>query len=170
MFPTFFRRRFPTDQFVWAFGNVSGTSLHHACAHADELYRRCVINGESPRTVARRLKLSQSQAEGVVRIVRRHGRRSPERMALVAMRDWGLDNQDIAEMFGRSVKWASVVREQADEIRLEEFIQPALEYLDTGLVQGDPAPEEILRIAAELRAKRPHNTRMDYAEFQVGAA
>jgi hypothetical protein len=138
MFPTFFRRRFPTDQFVWAFGNVSGTSLHHACAHADELYRRCVINGESPRTVARRLKLSQSQAEGVVRIVRRHGRRSPERMALVAM--------------------------------LEEFIQPALEYLDTGLVQGDPAPEEILRIAAELRAKRPHNTRMDYAEFQVGAA
>ena len=76
---------------------------------------------------------------------------SPERLALVAMRDPGLDDADIAEMFGRSVAWARVVREQRSEIEAEEPVRLALEYLDDGLQPGDPMPEEVLSVAEELR-------------------
>lgn len=132
-------------------GDGSGIRLRHACALAGELQRRVITNRETIKAVARSLGVSQEQCVGVVRILRRHGMRSPERLALVAMRDWGLDDADIAEMFGRSARWAALIRERADEIRSAEPIDPELEYLDCGLCPGDPSPEEILRLAAELR-------------------
>lgn len=132
-------------------GDGSGIRLRHALASAAALYREVIVNRQSVVHVARRMKLDQRQCVGVVRILRRHGMRSPERLALVAMRDWGMEDADIAEIFGRSVRWASIVRAQADEIRAEEPIDPALEYVDAGLQPGDPSPEEISRRAAELR-------------------
>lgn len=125
--------------------------LRHALASADEIARRCVIGREPAKTVAKSLRLDQEQTEGVVRLMRVVRRLSPERAALVAMRDPGLGDADIAEMFGRSVRWASLVRSQAEEIRSEEPIPEHLEYLDSGLQPGDPMPAEIQARAAELR-------------------
>lgn len=131
-----------------------GIRLRHALAFAADLNREVVRKGRAAKAVARGLGLEEEQCKGVVRILRRHGMRSPERLALVAMRDWGLEDLDIAEMFGRSERWASIVRSQADEIRADEPIELGLEYLDCGLRPEDPSPDEILRRAAELR-KRP---------------
>ena len=144
-------------------GDGSGIRLRHALAFAADLHRMVLVNRLTVRRVARTLKLEESQCVGVVRILRRHGPRSPERMALVAMRDWGLDDADIAEIFDRSVKWASIVRSQADEIRAAEPIDLELEYLDCGLRPEDPSPDEILRRAAELR------NRPDFKGQLVGA-
>jgi hypothetical protein len=125
--------------------------LRHALGFADELRRRCLVNRETAKSVAKSLGLDQEQTHGVVRLLRNVGQVSPERLAVVAMRDWGLTDEDIAEIFGRSERWARVVRSQQDEIRADEPIPEHLEFLDAGLQQGDPCPEEIRRRAAELR-------------------
>jgi hypothetical protein len=134
------------------FGEGCGIQLRHACAHAAEVYRRCLTNKETIARVARSLGLDLMQTEGVFRIVRHCGGvPSPERMAVIAMKDWGLDDFDIAEMFGRSERWASMVRERAVELRETEPIPENLEYLDVGLQPGDPTPEELKTRVAELR-------------------
>ena len=134
------------------FSHVYVKPLRHSLALADELRRRCLTNKERVKRVAESLDLDTPQVLGALRILRL-GEFSPERLALVAMRDYGLDDADIAEMWGRSERWARLVRENADEIRALEFIPEALEYLDAGLYPGDPTPAEIAVRAAELRAK-----------------
>lgn len=132
-------------------GCVGG--LRHALGLADELHRRCVINRETPSRAAEKMGLEPSQVVGVVKILDACGRvPSDERLAAVAMRDYGLDDDDIGEIFGRSARWSRIVREQADEIRAEEYIPAHLEYLDEGLRYGDPSPAEIAAATAELHA------------------
>lgn len=137
---------------VLACGLASGIRLRHSLAYAEELRRRILTNREPAKRVAESLGLEPEQVKGAMRILRR-GRYSPERLALVAMRDFGLDDHDIAEMWGRTQRWATAVRQHADELRATEFIPEELEYLDAGLYPGDPDPDEVRRRAAELRAK-----------------
>jgi hypothetical protein len=138
------------------FGGVYCGRLRHALAFAKELWTECVVRDRTVRKVAQELGLDQEQCVGVWRIVRKHWPVSPERLAVIAMKDWGLDDNDIGEIFSRSQRWAAVVRSQADEIRAEEYIEPELEYLDAGLQPGDPSPDEIRQRAAELRAASGH--------------
>lgn len=133
-------------------GGDCGIRLRHALAFASDIQRRVNVNRESARGVAASLSLCPSQTEGAARLLRSVPKvPSPERLALVAMRDHGLDNADIAEMFGRSERWAMLVRMHADELRKGEPINPDLEYLDDGLRPGDPTPWEILEMAEALR-------------------
>jgi hypothetical protein len=127
--------------------------LRHALAHADELRRMCLVNGQSARDAARALRLDPEQARGAVRLLRKlKYRPSPERLALVVMRDWELDNDDIAEIFSRTRRWAKAVRDNADEIKANEPIPERLEFLDSGLQPEDVSPDELYEHAAELRA------------------
>lgn len=124
--------------------------LRHALGCADELRARCVEGRQTARQAASELGLGIGQTFGAIRILR-HDHYSPERLACVVMRDWGLDDEDIAEMFGRSVRWARVVRAQADEIRAEEPMPSWAEYPDAGLRPEDPSPEEIAQRCMEVR-------------------
>lgn len=136
-------------------GGDCGIRLRHALASADALWRMCVVNRIPAFKVAKSLGLREGQTRGVIALLKSYGScPSPERLALVAMKDPGLDDADIAEMFGRSVRWASVVRSKADQIRAEEYIRPEREYLDDGLQPGDPMPDELWRRAAEVREQR----------------
>lgn len=138
------------------FGNVYGMRLRHALAFAGQLRQRCVVNKEGAKRVAKDLGVDPAQAEGAVRLLRKlETPPSPERLALVAMLDPGLDDADIAEMFDRHILWALAVRRQGAEIRAAEPIPRHLEYLDDGLRPTDPTPSEILTRAKELREKRP---------------
>lgn len=137
-------------------GVACGKKLRHALAFAGQIRHRCVMNREAARRVAFDLGLDVAQVMGAARLLAKlKTPPSPERLALVVMRDPGMDDEDVAEIFDRSVRWARVVREQADEIRQAEPIAEWLEYLDDGLRPGDPTPAEILAMAAELRAVRP---------------
>ena len=136
-------------------GSECGIVLRHALAHADELHRRCVVNRESLKRVAKDLGLDKSQVGGTVRLLRSLAYRpSPERCALVVMNDWGMEDADIAEIFGRTPRWAAAVRRNAAELREAEPMWKHLEYVDDGLRPNDPCPEEILRRAAIEREKR----------------
>lgn len=136
-------------------GNDCGIVLRHALAHAPVLHRRCIINRERLKVVAPSLQVPLGQAQGAVRMMRAVGRiPSPERCALIVMNDWGMDDDDIAEIFSRTAKWSAMVRQNAAELRLTEPVPLRLEYLDMGLRPHDPCPEELYRRAAEERVKR----------------
>ena len=134
-------------------GEGCGIRLRHSLAFGPVLWRRCRINQESADRVARDLNLDVSQVRGSVRLLKTTDiLPSPERLALVAMRDPGLDDADIAEMFNRSLRWASVVRDQADEIRLEEKLPEHAVWIDDGLQPEYPTPGEILDLVSDLHA------------------
>lgn len=136
-------------------GNAGGIVLRHALAYAADLHRRCIVNGESAKRVAKSLGLQSTQVKGTVRLLRSLAYLpSPERCALVVMNDWGMEDEDIAEIFGRTTKWAAAVRRNAAELREAEPMWKHLEYVDQGLRPQDPCPEEIARRAAIERAKR----------------
>lgn len=126
--------------------------LRHALAHADDLHRRCIMNGESAMVVAKNLRLDREQTRGALRLIRKVGVLSPERLALVAMRDWDLNDEDIGEMFSRPKEWAAAVRADAERIKASEPIPERLEFLDCGLQPEDVPPQELYKRAAELRA------------------
>lgn len=136
----------------------SSVGLRHALAFASELHRRVVINKEHPKRVARSLELDHKQVVGVARLLRAVPTLSPERAALIVMRDPGLDDSDIAEIFGRSRQWARVVRERGPEIRVAEPVPERLEWFEGGPQKDDPTPEEISARAAELR-RTPNRVR-----------
>jgi hypothetical protein len=130
-----------------------GVELRHALAHAPELTRRCLVNNQPASAAARIMGLQVEQTQGAVRLLRRLDYLpSPERLALVVMRDWGLEDEDIAEMFSRSKRWARAVRDNAEEIKANEPIPRHLEFLDCGLQPDDVSPEDLYKRAAELRA------------------
>lgn len=153
------------------FGSDCGIVLRHSLAHAAELHRRCIVNREQMKYVAQSLGLPKKQVAGTVRLLRSLTYiPSPERCALVVMNDWGLDNEDIAEIFGRTKRWAEAVRRHAAELREAEPIWRHLEYVDEGLRPHDPCPEELYRRAAEVRAKREEqrDAVLKYAPTQGG--
>ena len=133
-------------------GDGCGIRLRHSLAHAADLWRMCIFNRQPAKDAAKKLGVPKSQTEGSVRLLRSLPRLpSPERLALVAMKDPGLTDADIGEMWGRSTRWARLVREQADEIRAAEPIPENLEWLDDGLQPGYPSPAEIKQRCDALR-------------------
>lgn len=125
--------------------------LRHALGCEEEIRRRCIVNGEPPKNVAKSMGLRWHQVLGAAEIFR-FGKFSPERLACVVMLDPGMDDEDIAEIFNRSIRWARVVRRQRCEIKREERIPRRLVWFDPYLQRDDPNPEEIARRAMEVRA------------------
>lgn len=112
------------------------------------------MNREPSVYVAMSCGLDPEQLRGAVRLLK-HCNPSKQRLAAVAMRDPGLEDDDIAEMFFESPAWARRVREQIEHLRESEPIPLHLEYLDDGLSPDDPSPSEILDRAAAIRSQRP---------------
>lgn len=135
-------------------GIAFGGKLRHGLAMAQEIHRSVNVNGETCIGVGRRLGLRHKQVQGVARLTRELRRvPSPERLACIVMLDSGLDDADVAEMFGRSERWARLVRSQSLAIRAEEFIPSHLEWLEPDFQKTDPTVDEIYRRAAELRGE-----------------
>jgi hypothetical protein len=119
-------------------------------AFARTLHRRCKINKESTNTVASQLSLDPLQVRGVVRLLMAIDYiPSPERLALVAMLDQGLDDEDIAEMWLKSVEWARAVRDRADELREREPIKKYLEEMRGWHDPTDPSPHQIWKVECQ---------------------
>ena len=153
--------------------------LRHALAFAAELRHRVIVNNEPMKRVAESMGLDYQQVKGVVKLVRRtRWPISPERLALVLMKDPGMENADVAEIFGRPIRWAQLVRQQEDALRQAEPIEESLEFLDDGLQPGYPMPDEIRRRAMEVRNmfplggrdkhNRPHGIRQYRVEHRNG--
>lgn len=129
-----------------------GKGLRHSLAFARTLHRRCVVNKESFRTVASQLSLDHLQVQGVVRLLKAIDFiPSPERLALIAQRDPGWDDEDVGEAFGRCAEWSAAVRANSIRLRAAEQIPLHLEQL-TDLDHG-PSPAEIADHAAMIRER-----------------
>jgi hypothetical protein len=145
-----------------------GGKLRHGLAMAEEIHRSVNVNKETCIGVGRRLGLRHRQVAGVARLTRELDRiPSPERLACIVMLDSGLDDADIAEMFGRSVRWAQMVRSQSNDIRSEEVIPRHLEWLEPDFQRNDPTVDEIYRRAAELRGESKRLVGESHARWQM---
>lgn len=131
-----------------------GRGVRHSLAFVHTLHRRCVINREAHNRVASQLGLDRMQVAGVIRLLKGISYiPSFERLALIAQRDPGFDDDDIGEMFGTTPEWSASVRERADELRMREHIPMKLEVL----TEYDCAEDESLLLAraADIRESRP---------------
>ena len=148
-------------------GKSCGIRLRHALGCAGELWRMSLVNKIVAQAVSRSLDLPRSQVRGAIRLLQSLPRLpSPERLALVVQRDYGLDDDDVGEMFGRSGQWSAWVRSQAAELRASEPIDERLEWLEEGLQPDHPTPREIQARALAIRlSRRPERV----VAFPMGA-
>lgn len=99
------------------------------------------MNGVSCERVADRLGLDREQVMAAKQfLASAKSCPPPEVCAGVASLDPGLTDDDIAEMFGRSSKWAKMARERREEFCQELGVTLSFE---PWVMQGDPKPWEI---------------------------
>ncbi|NDF13563.1 MAG: hypothetical protein EB060_12215 [Proteobacteria bacterium] len=135
---------------------------------ADVLWHRVIVNREPPMRVGRSLGLGKAATVGVLRILRHCGQvPSLERLALIAMRVPDVTDEDIAEWFAQPVGWARAVRRTGDSLRAAEPIPEWMEYVDDGYRPGDPSPEEIRVMAAEIRRKEDRWANVSPAPVEI---
>lgn len=128
-----------------------GGPLRHALAYAADIRRDCVVNGGSCAKFASLRGLDEDQVVAAKWWLEEcRDCPPPEVCAGVASLDPGLDDADIAEMFGRSEKWAKMARERREEFCAEANVPLAFE---PWVKAGDPAPEQIWRVGMRPKKK-----------------
>lgn len=86
-------------------------------------------------------------------ICRRLGKApSQARLCVCALNHPDITDDEVAELFGRSVRWVEDIRARRQEIRDAEPFPDYLEYLDDGYQMEDPTPWEIKARCDELKA------------------
>lgn len=127
--------------------------LRHALAFADELWRRSMQNKEASFRIAASLGLDEDQVRASIALLRIANRvPSKERLALVVMKDHGLDDSDVAEIFGQTAEWVAKVRRRGSDIRGRE---PIDETMIPWVYEWDMNLKQIYAAAEELRKLRP---------------
>lgn len=86
-------------------------------------------------------------------IFRQLGRRpTQERLCVCVLNHPDLADEEVADLFGRNVRWVESVRQRKNEIREAESFDSHLEYLDEGFQESDPTPFEIAAGCADLKS------------------
>lgn len=134
-------------------GTVSATGYRTVFAHADEVWRRLVINRETAIRVGRSLRLPKTHVSALGRVLSKWGRVPPKsRLAVAAMLVPDATDEDIAWAFGMPLHWAESCRSHKSQIRNAWPMDAALERA-VELEEDDPTPAQITeRCAAIPRA------------------
>lgn len=77
---------------------------------------------------------------------------SQERLCVCVLNHPDLGDEQIADLFGRNVRWVDAIRSRKQEIREAEPFPESLEYLDEGFTEDDPTPFEISVRVNELKS------------------
>ena len=131
-------------------GPVCATGYRTVFAHADEVWRRVVINRETAMKVGRSLRLPKTQVSALARLLKEWGKVPPKsRLAVAAMLVPDATDEDIAWAFGMPVKWAVSCRSHQHQIRgawpAEKRLEGTVE-----LEEDDPSPTQISEICAAM--------------------
>ena len=78
----------------------------------------------------------------------------PERLAVVAQLDPGLDDSDVADIFGKTPEWSAWVRRHAAEIRALQPLPAAVEWLTEDLQPESVTMSQIADGCREVRTLR----------------
>lgn len=119
-----------------------------------EIWRRVSEHRQVASRIAHEVDLPRWVVVKMITIFRSLGKPpSQERLAVCCLLHPDLNDEMVAEMFGRNVRWVRSIRDRTDAIREREPFDSHLEYLDEGFRAGDPTPAEI---AAEVRNIQSH--------------
>jgi hypothetical protein len=101
------------------------------------------------------MRLELEEVQGMVRLLKAARRMpTPERLAVVAQLDPGLDDSDVADIFGQTPEWSAWVRQNADAIRASHPLPPAVEWLTEDLQPDSVTVSQIAAGCRELRSLR----------------
>jgi hypothetical protein len=129
-----------------------GDTLRHVVLHAEEIWTQCVVRGATIADTARRLGVGPRAVGGLrAAMTQLRGVPAPERLAAIVYTDAGWTVPEVAELFGRSDRWAQIVYDKQQEIRNEYPIAPRYERAAAGMLMGDPDLETLWAKAAEVR-------------------
>ena len=76
---------------------------------------------------------------------------SQARLAVCVLNHPYVTEEQVADLFGRNVRWVQQVKLDRERLRLAEPFPLALEYLDEGLEPTDPTPYEIEQVTGLIR-------------------
>lgn len=77
---------------------------------------------------------------------------SQERLCVCVLQHPDITDEEVADIFGRNVRWVEGVRARKQELRDAEPFPEYLEYLDEGVSMADPTPFEIEERCNQLKA------------------
>lgn len=95
-------------------------------ALAEELHRRIIINHEFPMPVYKKLGLSRDVGARMIRLMKKHGIPSLQRLIVLSLGYPARTNEDIAERFGIPLEAVEHCAERAEEIRCKEPLSTEL--------------------------------------------
>lgn len=131
-------------------GPVCATGYRTVFAHADEIWRRLVINREPAIRIGKSLRLPKTHVSALGRVLNKWGRVPPKsRLAVAAMLVPDATDEDIAWAFGMPVKWAESCRSHRHQIRDAWPVDSLLERT-VELEEDDPTPAQIAEMCAAM--------------------
>jgi hypothetical protein len=131
-------------------GPVCATGYRTVFAHADEVWRRVVINQETAMRVGRSLRLPKTHVSALARLLKAWGKVPPKsRLAAAAMFVPDATDEDIAWAFGMPVKWAQSVRSHRSQIRRAWLVEERMEAT-VEMEEGDPDTTQIAEMCAAM--------------------
>ena len=130
-------------------GPVSDTGYRTVFAHADEVWRRVVINNEPVVRVSKSLDFPRTMVAGLARLLVKWGEVPPKsRLAVTAMLVPDATDEDIAWAFGMPLKWAQSCRSHRHQIRKAWPVEMRLEYVE--LEEDELTPAQIAERCAAM--------------------
>lgn len=129
----------------------SATGCYEVVPYAGQIWQRASAQVPAWR-IASELGLPLLSVRRVVGICRRLGKPpSQERLCVCVLNHPDMSDEEVADLFGRNVRWVENVREKRQLLREQEPFDIDYEYLDDGLAITDPTPFEIEQVTSLIR-------------------
>lgn len=103
--------------------------------------------------ISKALKIPHYSTGRIVSILNALGKApSQERVCVCVLNHPDMTDEEVADLFGRNVRWVEGVRANREKLRAEEPFPLHLEFFDDGLRDTDPTQFEIAQTTAAIRA------------------
>lgn len=111
-----------------------------------------VCAGQTTKRISRELGVGYVCVRRLIGIFNRLGKPpSQARLAVCVLNHPYVTEEEVADLFGRNVRWVQNVKLNRERLRAEEPFPLSLEYLDEGLEPTDPTPFEIEQVTTMIR-------------------
>lgn len=129
----------------------SDTGFYEVVPLVGHVWQR-VCEGQTTKRIASELGVGYVCVRRLIGIFNHLGKPpSQARLAVCVLNHPYVTEEQVADLFGRNVRWVQNVKLNRERLRAEEPFPLSLEYLDEGLEPTDPTPYEIEQVTALIR-------------------
>lgn len=111
-----------------------------------------VCEGQTTKRISRELGVGYVCVRRLIGIFNHLGMPpSQARLAVCVLNHPDITEEQVADLFGRNVRWVQNVKLNRERLREDEPFPMNLEFLDEGLEPTDPTPYEIEQVTTMIR-------------------